>query len=263
MPRSFSEDSYSHRPKRSKTTKLKLNVERRPSRRASISSSGGMGRSLSQVSGGYERKVSVLDDAASSQGTNAKRQNEQLKEKLVANKGVRDMHFEIAFDARLREKSTMLESEEAKKAYKVQKVCLSRIRNVTIVVYYFIVPYFETPDWCLKYFKRDDTPPVDEFFVPCYNAMNGEVKYSDMPKLNPVICSSLDLFCLLNLCVYRMYKQKWRTLGKWDKLRNWIFVAIMLICSADVIRAAVFYQYPYVNNLCRPWVCIIFFSSIR
>ena len=37
----------------------------------------------------------------------------------------------------------------------------------------------------------------------------------------------------------------------------------MLVCSIDVIRAAIFYQYPYVNNLCRPWVCVIFFSSIR
>ena len=36
-----------------------------------------------------------------------------------------------------------------------------------------------------------------------------------------------------------------------------------MLCSADVIRAAITYSYPYVNNLCRPWVCIIFFSSIR
>ena len=173
------------------------------------------------------------------------------------------MHFEIAFDARLREKSTMLDSDEAKKAYKVQKLCLSRIRNVTIVTYYFIVPYFETPDWCLKFFKRDDTPSVDGIFVPCQDACDGIVKYSDMPKLIPIVCSSLDLFCLLNLCIYRMYKQRWRKLDRWDKVRNWIFLFIMIVCSADVIRAAVFYQYPYINNLCRPWVCIIFFSSIR
>lgn len=79
----------------------------------------------------------------------------------------------------------------------------------------------------------------------------------------PIICSSLDLFCLLNLGIYRMYKQKWRKLSRWDKFRNYFFMGIMIICSCDVIRAAVLYTYPYVNNLCRPWVCIIFFSSIR
>lgn len=186
-----------------------------------------------------------------------------MKEKLGQHKGVRDLHFEIAFDLRLREKALILDSEDAKKAYKVQKVCLSRLKNVTIVLYYFIVPYFETPDWCLKYFKREDTPSVLGIFVPCYDACDGVVKYSNLPKLIPVVCSSLDLFCLLCLCVFRLYKQKWRKLTFWDKARNWIFFGIQLICSIDVIRAAIYYQYPYVNNLCRPWVCVIFFSSIR
>lgn len=151
------------------------------------------------------------------------------------------MHFEIAFDAKLREKANMLESEEAKSAYKVQKVCLSRIKNVTIVIYYFMVPFFETPDWCLKYFKRDDTPSVDGIFVPCYDAYDGQVKYSYLPKLIPIVCSSLDLFCLLNLCIFRLYKQKWRRLSVWDRIRNWIFFFIMLVCSLDVLRAAIYY----------------------
>ena len=182
---------------------------------------------------------------------------------MKEHKGIRDMHFEIAFDSRLREKANMLESEEAKSAYKVQKVCLSRMKNVTIVIYYFIVPYFETPDWCLQYFKSDDTPSVDGIFVPCQQAYNGVVRYSNLPKLIPIVCSSLDLFCLFNLCIFRCYKQKWRRLTKHDKIRNWLFFIIMVVCSIDVIRAAVFYQYPYVNNLCRPWVCVIFFGSIR
>ena len=46
-------------------------------------------------------------------------------------------------------------------------------------------------------------------------------------------------------------------------MRNWIFAIIMLVCSADLIRCGILTGYPYVNNLLRPWVCIIFFSSIR
>ena len=85
-------------------------------------------------------------------------------------------------------------------------MCLSRIKNVTIVIYYFIVPLFETPDWCLRYYKRDDTPSVDGIFVPCQKAFNGDVRYSDLPKLIPIVCSSLDLFCLISLCAFRLYK---------------------------------------------------------
>ena len=157
----------------------------------------------------------------------------------------------------------MLDDEDAKKHFKVQKYCLSRIKNVTIVCYYFCVPYFETPDWCLKYFERNDTPTVDGILVPCQQAEDGIVRYSNFPKLIPIVCSSLDLFCLLNLCLFRWYKQKWRRLGFWDKARNYFFTVIIIICSIDLIRAAITYGYPYVNNLCRPWVCIIFFGSIR
>ena len=62
------------------------------------------------------------------------------------------MHIEIAFDSRLREKANILRGKDAEKHYRVQKLCLSRLKNVTIVLYYFVVPYFETPDWCLDYF---------------------------------------------------------------------------------------------------------------
>ena len=84
-----------------------------------------------------------------------------------------------------------------------------------------------------------------------------------MPKLIPVVCSSLDLTCLIIMCSYRLYKQKWRRLSKSEKIYNYFFFGVQIICAADVIRAAITYSYPYINNLCRPWQCVIFFSSIR
>ena len=37
----------------------------------------------------------------------------------MESKGVRDMHFEMEFDEKLREKANMLESEDAKKHYRI------------------------------------------------------------------------------------------------------------------------------------------------
>ena len=58
------------------------------------------GRKRRDSNAGYERKVSVLDDNASSNGhsNNKPAVSNDIKEKLANNKGVRDMHFEIAFD---------------------------------------------------------------------------------------------------------------------------------------------------------------------
>ena len=42
-------------------------------------------------------------------------------ERIENNKGVRDMHFEIAFDSRLREKASTLKGKDAEKHFKIQK----------------------------------------------------------------------------------------------------------------------------------------------
>ena len=110
-------------------------------------------RSKSQV-GGIERKLSVLDDASSDGKTSdgATKHQEKIKERIELSKGVRDMHFEIAFDSRLRDKASILRDKTSQKHYNFQKKVVSRVKFVTIIIYYFVVPYFETPDWCLKYF---------------------------------------------------------------------------------------------------------------
>lgn len=108
----------------------------------------------------------------------------------------------------------------------MQRVCLSRLKMLTIVIYYFITPYFETPDWCLKYFKRDDTPSVDGLFVPCQDAEHGIVRYSNLPKVIPLVSSSVDLFCLLCLCLFRYFQFKWRRLTRAEKVGNWIFFIV-------------------------------------
>ena len=106
----------------------------------------------------------------------------------------------------------MLHGEDAEKHFKLHKKILSRIRNVTVFVYLFIVPYLESPDWCLRYFKSDDTPSVDGIFVPCQEACGGIILYSNLPKLIPVVSSSLDILCLTGMCIFRFQKGSWRKL---------------------------------------------------
>ena len=60
-------------------------------------------------------KFSVLDDKTSTQGGETNRNVNDVKEKIMESKGVRDMHFEMEFDEKLREKANMLESDDAKK----------------------------------------------------------------------------------------------------------------------------------------------------
>lgn len=105
--RTLSDDSVSH---------FNRSRGERQGRRQSVSSNFAGGRetrSKSHVYEGIERKLSVLDDASSSNGVTSNEVKEKVKEKIELNKGVRDMHFEIAFDTRLREKANILRGNDA------------------------------------------------------------------------------------------------------------------------------------------------------
>ena len=65
------------------------------------------------------------------------------------------------------------------------------------------------------------------------------------------------------MCVYRMQKAKFRKLARNDTIRNWVYFVIMIICIGDLTKSAIMYSYPYFNNLFRPWICVISFSSMR
>ena len=63
--------------------------------------------------------------------------------------------------------------------------------------------------------------------------------------------------------LYRLQKAKFRKMQRNDTIRNWIYFVIMVLCIVDLIVATIMYRYPYFNNLCRPWICILSFNSMR
>ena len=73
----------------------------------------------------------------------------------------------------------------------------------------------------------------------------------------------MDFVCLGYLCFFMWYKHTWRQLSKNAKLRVWFLTAIFVICTADLIQAAIRRKYPYLTNFMRPIVVLLFLSQIR
>lgn len=67
---------------------------------------------------------------------------------MVLEKNLADLEGEIRFDHRLKENYNMKETDEAKEAAKTQRKWLSPLKNVAIFIYYMVVPFIQTPDWC-------------------------------------------------------------------------------------------------------------------
>ena len=92
-----------------------------------------------------QRKPSIFDrsDITQSKSDQSKKNPQKTYEPLLEiPKNVREMHAEMLFDRKLREKATLIDDEKAAKNYKLQKKWLSGLKAVTIVLYYLLDPIF-------------------------------------------------------------------------------------------------------------------------
>ena len=101
-------------------------------------------------------------------------------------------------------------------------------------------------------------------FLDCKRALGDEVIYSNIPKLKPQVTATMDISCLLYLSAFRFFKWTWTESPTRKRvIMNWIFGITVTICIADSIWNAITFEYALINNILRPLVVILFFSSIR
>jgi len=70
----------------------------------------------------------------------------------------------------------------------------------------------------------------------------------------------MDFFCLFFLAYFRCYKVTWRRMSRKAKIRNYMLLVVFIICTADLIYSITNDSYPYLTNLLRPVVVLIFLS---
>ena len=230
-------------------------------RRPSLCSAG----TSDKAQGGPPRRVSVLDRgearalSAASAGSVLTGPRQPA---LSISKSVSGYAQERQFDKKLQEKAAVKMDAKAAKRHKFQKKWLSGMKNVVIVFYFLVVPMLETPNWCLDWF-RPDRHKLPGICIPCQEAQGGIIRYSGLPKLQPAVSYSIDIFCLIVLGVFKAFKMSWKKTAGSEKARIWGFLAVELVCIADLVHAGYYFRYPFINNLLRPVVVVVFFSTIR
>lgn len=129
-----------------------------------------------------------------------------------------------------------------------------------IFLYYFVIPFLQTPDWCIKYYRDLD---ADTWVYNCHAVDNGTILYSDLPKLSPWITCSLDIICLGFLVFFMWFKTTWRMITKHGRMRLFLLTTIYVVCIGDLIFALLRHGFPFVTNFSRPVVVLIYLSSQR
>ena len=187
------------------------------------------------------------------------RSNQVIEHAQHEQKDAASLTKEIRFDNKLKEKIQMKTDERAQELYKVQKKWLSKIKIVAVIIYFLIIPFMETPKWCRDDMNRDDLTPI----YHCSEIADGNIPYSQIYKLNPIITGGLDFLCLSFFIFFRLFKSKWRAQSKKATCRTYTLIALAVISFVDTIISIIFVEDSLISNLVRPIVVIIFFSQIR
>jgi hypothetical protein len=98
--------------------------------------------------------VEDMDDDSKSNVFKSQKEERQRGKSFLSNvdlasAGVNTLNQNLEFDHKLNEKSQIRKSKNAMKRYLFQKKWLSGVKNVVIFIFYIVVPFLQTPDWCV------------------------------------------------------------------------------------------------------------------
>ena len=163
----------------------------------------------------------------------------------------------IYFYKKLKYRTSLLDDEKSKANFKIHQKYLSPINMLLLMVYIIIIPFLETPMWCLKRLKESEGFERGSVRLHCEDM---GVPFSGNPTLSPVFIAFLDFTCLSYFVFIRWFKTKWRRDSRKDRIQN-IILAISVSCIViDSTIAMILFTKPFVTCIMRP---IVFGSFIH
>ena len=54
----------------------------------------------------------------------------------------------MEFYSRLKERMSIKNDDESKQKFKFHKKYVQKLRSLTLIVFLFVLPFFECPNWC-------------------------------------------------------------------------------------------------------------------
>lgn len=135
------------------------------------------------------------------------------------------------------------------------------MKNVSVLLYFFIVPFFETPHWCLEYYISIGVQKYTLY--DCQKAYFGTIPYSNIPCLAPCITAPIQIISFGVICFYSWYKTRWLETTKKRRMRVCVLWLILIWITVAQIVSVVLNQPSYYANFWRPWAALLYFQSLR
>ena len=117
----------------------------------------------------------------------------------------------IAFDEKLKEMAAYKEQEKAEdNLTKKERSTYYTIRSILVFFYFLVVPFCQSPAWCLQVYKERGERNFGLFDCDAISDETG-IRYSAFPTFSPLLTILIDWVCLIAFCVMACYQNKWRS----------------------------------------------------
>ena len=145
---------------------------------------------------------------------------------------------------------------------KKQRSCFSAIRTAFIVMYFIVVPFCQSPSWCLDYYKAQGMRNFGLYDCGLVSELT-RVRYAAFPSFSPLLTCLIDGLCMIAFCGMMCYETKWRNQSKGEKRRTAVLVIACTISAIDLVRAFLALAHPYFADCMRIVVLLCMSQSLR
>ena len=145
---------------------------------------------------------------------------------------------------------------------KDQRRAFYLVRKALVFLYFVLVPFCQSPSWCLNYFHQKGERNFGLFDCDMVSAETG-YRYSAFPTFSPLLTILIDLVCMVCFCIMICHENGWRNQSKGEKRRTAIMVIACSISLIDLTRAFFAMKFPYFANLMRIPILLSFSHRLR
>ena len=164
----------------------------------------------------------------------------------------------------LKERRFVRDEPSVKLHFRIYKKYINVIRYFVIVFYVVVIPFIDTPNWCLNSYHDNDAERKQtrwDFIIDC-SKIDG-IPYSQVACVGPSYISLMDIVCITFFAYSRYYRWKFAERRDIDRLQDILMTIGFALIMTDLIIAIIFVHRPFFAGIFRPFIVGCFMRSVR
>ena len=167
----------------------------------------------------------------------------------------------LYFYKQLKYRICVRKDEKSQWYYRFHKKYLSRIKLVVLFIYILVLPFLETPSWCIN--KHKDDSKWERKSFKSLNCEHFGIPYSKNPTLSPITIVMMEFICIGFIGFFRWFKTLWGTTRRDHWMTNIVLGLAMTTVIVDNIVSIFVFRRAFLANLMRPIIFGQFLHLVR